>query len=241
MACQAFTKMELRTQFGKVLLMRDAGIYVPSSTDTIEVEIKVRGFKGESVYNIRGGQGNGRGQKWTTQNPPPPVLLQRGHKVLKEKRKQLAALENHKIWNATEQATANLACKKQLTFVSDDCSTPVITGMSENQPMRPVKNPGSKGRVRRRPKRKLPSTPYPSSPITRKTPSPPQGNPLWNPPQTSTPVSDSCPSLKTPPMEAGTPEEQLAAQLEGAIFDEDLPRNPQFEEWLEEQVLDSNL
>ena len=160
---------ELKTALHRVLVFKNAGILIPNDDDNLEIEIKAKSFKGESIFTVFGDKGSGRSVRWSSSKPPTERVINRGQKILRDRRRKLSALSQSPFWPQPQQEEKEPP-KKKLTFSDPSQSEEeyVTPPSSRNLTLEESERFNRIGKKERRRKskkriRKVP-TPYPSPP-----------------------------------------------------------------------------
>ena len=162
---------ELKTALHRVFVIKNAGILIPNDDDNLEIEIKAKSFKGESIFTIFGDKGSGRSVRWSNNKPPTERVINRGLKIIRDRKRKLSTISQSPFWPqpTTERKEPP---KKKLTFTDQGQSqseeeyvTPPSSRNLTLEESERINRLGPKERRKKNKKRirKVP-TPYPSPP-----------------------------------------------------------------------------
>ena len=162
---------ELKTALHRVFFIKNAGILIPNDDDNLEIEIKAKSFKGESVFTIFGDKGSGRSVKWSNNKPPTERVINRGLKIIKDRKRKLSSISQGPFCSPTQDGDKEPP-KKKLTFTDPSQSEEeyITPPSSRNLTLEESERLNRIGKKERRRKskrriRKVP-TPYPSPPAS---------------------------------------------------------------------------
>jgi len=94
---------EFRTGLNKITISRENTVLIPQQPDVIEIEIRIRGFHGESIYKVQDSKAMGRSYPWNKARVPSSQIIQKGKAILIEKERKLEALRSKMFWQEDEE------------------------------------------------------------------------------------------------------------------------------------------
>ena len=103
MASQQPRMGEFKTALNRITVSKDNTVIIPVQEETIDIEIKIRGFHGESVFRVQDGKAQGRCFSWSASRVPSQQIKEKGRKILKDRMMKIKRLSEKPQWKAEEE------------------------------------------------------------------------------------------------------------------------------------------
>jgi len=125
---------EFRTGLNRIAISKENTVLIPQQADVIEIEIRIRGFHGESIYKVQDSKAMGRSYPWNKARVPNSQIIQKGKAILSEKEKKLESLRAKALW---KEEGENNDTDDSLENDSDKQSEPVVKFNALAKPFTP--------------------------------------------------------------------------------------------------------